>query len=83
MSDRRKRLRVAWAVARRPDLWLTAVQLGLRLVPNRWWTGRILPPREYLAYRGEFVYGMPLDQVPAHEFIQYLEWCRAFPGPIR
>ena len=83
MSRSRNALRVARALLSRPDLWAAAVALGLRFVPNHWWRGRLFPSRAYLAYRGPAVYGMPLSQVPADEFIQYLEWCKAFPGPVR
>jgi hypothetical protein len=71
------------AVLTRPDLWVTAVLVSIRLIPDRWWRRGVLPPREYLEYRGNAVYGMPLLDIPADEFIRYMEWCKAFPGPIR
>jgi hypothetical protein len=74
---------VATALAVRPDLWFPAAALAARLVPNQWWRFGPFPPRAYLDYRGNAVYGMPLIQIPADEFIRYLEWCKAFPGPIR
>ena len=71
--------RITTAVIRRPDLWSTALRTALRLHPQ----GGLLPPTEYLEHRGSAVYGEPLGQVPAREFVRYLEWCKAFPGPIR
>lgn len=76
-------LRIAAALLRRPDLWSSAGALVIRMVPNQWWRRGPLPRSEYLAYRGTAVYGMPLIEIPPPEFIRYLEWCRAFPGPIR
>ena len=76
-------LRTALAVIRRPDLWGTFVLLLVRMLPNGWWRGHLVPSRDYLDYRGRAVYGMPLAKVPAAEFIRYLEWCRAFPAPVR
>jgi len=83
MSSIGRAARIAAAVLRRPDLWLSAGALGIRLIPNQWWRRGPFPRSEYLAYRGAAVYGMPLIQIPPSEFIRYLEWCRAFPGPIR
>ena len=68
-------LRVALALLRRPALWPAALGVAVRMGP---WPGRA-----YLRYRGEAVYGRPLALVPPEDAIAYLEWCRAFPGPIR
>lgn len=73
---------VTQAVFLRPDLWAAALALAIRLVPNDWWRRGPIPPRDYLDYRGRAVYGLPLYEVPAVDFIRYLEWCKAFPGPI-
>jgi hypothetical protein len=70
------------AVLGRPRLWGAAVGLAWRLVPDGWARRGPLPPREYLDYRGRAVYGMPLSDVPAEDFVRYLEWCKTFPGPI-
>lgn len=83
MITLRAALRIVSALITRPGLWAAAVGLAFRLVPSRWWRNGLLPPREYLEYRGIAVYGMPLTRVPASEFIRYLEWCKAFPGPVR
>lgn len=82
MSRVRNLLSVMWALLRRPELWVTAGALAVRLVPNDWWRG-ITPPVEYLHYRGPSVYGAEMSEIPAVDFIRYLEWCKAFPGPIR
>jgi hypothetical protein len=70
------------ALLKRPDLWLISVQTAVRLIPDSWWRRGPLPTHEYLEYRGSAVFGVPLAEVPANEFIRYLEWCKAFPGPI-
>lgn len=82
MTRARHIMTVVQAVLGRPDLWGAALALMLRLVPNGWWRHGPIPPRAYLDYRGKAVYGMPLSEVPAVDFIRYLEWCKAFPGPI-
>lgn len=71
------------ALLKRPDLWMTAIRSAFRLIPDRWWRYGPLPRKDYLDYRGNAVYGMSLTCVPPIDFIRYLEWCRAFPGPIR
>lgn len=82
MTPARQVTRTTVAVLSRPDLWITAVALTWRLVPDGWLRHGPFPPRAYLDYRGRAVYGMPLVEVPARDFIRYLEWCKAFPGPI-
>jgi hypothetical protein len=83
MSLLRQIGRTGFALIARPDLWFTSLRATLRLVPAKWWRNGLIPPRRYIEYRGVAVYGMPLHSVPAGEFIRYLEWCRAFPGPVR
>lgn len=73
---------VTAAVVRRPDLWGTSLSLVLRLIPDRPFRRGPFPPGQYLRYRGQAVYGMPLSLVPAVDFIRYLEWCKSFPGPV-
>lgn len=75
MARLRNLLVVGLAVLRRPDLWTAAVGVAVRMGPR--------PDRSYLRYRGEAVYGAPLSLVPAADVVRYLEWCKAFPGPIR
>jgi hypothetical protein len=68
-------LRVALALLRRPDLWLPLAGVAARMGPR--------PARAYLRYRGQAVYGAPLSLIPPPDVVRYLEWCKAFPGPIR
>jgi len=75
-------IRLVIALVRRPDLWASAIGLAVRLVPNQWWRRGPIPPHDYLAYRGNAVYGMPVSTIPVSDFLRYLEWCKAFPGPI-
>lgn len=75
MSRLANLLRVALAVLRRPHLWPALVGVAVRMGP--------LPDRAYLRYRGQAVYGAPLSRIPPPDVIAYLEWCKAFPGPIR
>ena len=82
MNDIRKVLRTALALLRRPALWSAAIALALRLVPNQWWRRGPLPPREYLEYRANAVYGCRLVDIPADALIDYLEWCKAYPRPV-
>ena len=67
----------------RPDLWGTAIGVGLRLVPDRWWRKGIVPSTEYFNYRTQTVYGLPLDEMSPAEIVRYLEWCKIFPGPVQ
>ncbi len=77
------------AIARRPDLWPTAVGLGLRLAPRGWW--RRWPPRPwpdpaYLRFRLETMYGTgpgPTATIAPADLVAYMEWCRRGPGRSR
>ena len=82
MSAVKNVVSTALAVIVRPDLWGALIALMLRLIPDQWWRRGPFPSRAYLAYRGQAVYGMPLTQIPPDDFIRYLQWCKAFPGPI-
>lgn len=75
--------RLVLAVLRRPDLWRAAVGVVVRFAPDRWWRRGPVPPRAYLEYRARGIYGAPLLEIPPADLVRYLEWCRAFPGPIR
>ncbi|MCU4183698.1 hypothetical protein K6U06_04950 [Acidiferrimicrobium sp. IK] len=78
----------AAALVRRPDLWVTAARVGLRLARPGWW--RRWPPRPwpdagYLRFRMETMYGS--SGAPAvmsgEDLVGYLEWCRRLPGRAR
>lgn len=66
------------AVARRPDLWPTALRQSLRMARPGWWRRPPFlpwPDRGYLAFRLETQYGS--EGMPRRaDVITYLEWCR-------
>jgi hypothetical protein len=67
--------RAAFAVLVRPALWPVLITL----VPPRWWRRWPpvpVPPRDYLRFRNETMYGDVDGPVDAADLIQYLEWCR-------
>lgn len=75
------------ALARRPDLWPTALRVALRLAPSGWWRRAPhlpLPSRDYLQFRMVTAYGGDGSSPPEpHDLITYLEWCRAWPSVTR
>jgi len=69
-------------VARRPDLWVTALAVAGRLLPRRRRrSGRRLGRRAYLAFRMETAYGDPKARPRPDDLVAYLEWCRREPRP--
>jgi hypothetical protein len=73
-------------LARRPELWGTALAQWRALVAPRWWAR--WPPvpgpsRDYQAFRAQTMYGEPDAQVSASELVDYLEWCRWMRGTAR
>ena len=72
---------VPWAVARRPDLWVTALRQARRIAPPGWWRQRPflpVPSGEYLRFRLQTQYG-DTDATPdPSDVVSYLEWCRAW-----
>ncbi len=69
----------AAALARRPDLWLTALRLARRMVPRRWWRRwppSPLPPADYVAFRRQTMYGPAGGPLRGEDLIAYLNWCR-------
>jgi hypothetical protein len=73
-------------LVRRPDLWPTGLRQFRALVAPRWWArwpplpG---PPKAYLAFRLQTMYGAPDARVSAGELVDYLEWCRWMRGLAR
>ena len=68
------------AVARRPQLWPTALRQAARLVPARWWRRPPFlptPDRAYLAFRTTTQYGDAAHPIVADDLVQYLAWCRS------
>lgn len=79
-AGRRRWLAQATAgLARRPDLWGTALWQLRVLAPERWWSK--MPPvpapsRDWLGFRMETAYGDKTARPSARELVEYLEWCR-------
>jgi hypothetical protein len=72
----------AWAVARHPSLWPTAVGQLRRMTPPRWWRRPPflpVPDRAYLEFRLHTMYGDERAAPDADDVVAYLRWCRAFP----
>jgi hypothetical protein len=88
---------VVSAVARRPDLWWTALSALARLAAPGWWRRRPhlpVPDARLWSFRMVTAYGRPEAQPVGADVISYLEWCRttanrgrpfrrATPGPGR
>ena len=75
---------VAAAVARRPDLWLTAARQVRVLAPAGWWRRPPflpLPDPTYLRFRMVTAYGGDgAGPLRPHDVVTYLHWCRAWPA---
>ncbi len=74
------------SVGRRPDLWLTAVRVGLRLAAPGWWRRwppRLQPDSYYLRFRLETMYGDAGVCMTGPDLVKYLEWCRRARRPAR
>ncbi len=73
---------VVLAVAKRPDLWRTAIGQAGKLAGPGWWRRPPflpVPDRDYMRFRLTTAYGDPdADPVPA-DVIAWLEWVRAWP----
>jgi len=70
------------ALLRRPRLWSSA----LRLVPPRWWRRWPpvpWPPRPYVRFRLQTMYGDDGGRLDPADLIAYLEWCRRMRPPAR
>lgn len=76
-------LGVVAALARRPDLWVTAVRQAWRIRPRR----RITGGDSYLAFRLQTQYGGNADEVRAKDrakdLVSYVEWCREWNSAVR
>ena len=72
-------LRVAFAVLRRPSLWLVALQQWRRTTPKGWWRRRPflpLPSRDYARFRAVTQYGSEDAPIAAEDVLDYLTWCK-------
>lgn len=87
MKQARALWRVAPAVVARPDLWIVALVMAVRLAPIGWW--RRWPPlpvpdASYWRFRMTTAYGGTGDAVPpTKDVVEYLEWCRERHRPAR
>lgn len=70
---------VAVAVARRPQLWATALRQMRRTAPRGWWRRRPflpVPGGDYLRFRSITHYGTPDHRPEPDDVVDYLAWCR-------
>jgi len=66
-------------VARRPELWTTALRQARRTAPPGWWRRRPflpVPGRGYLQFRMLTQYGDGSARPVPGDVVAYLEWCR-------
>ncbi|MFN0092313.1 MAG: hypothetical protein ACKVWR_18925, partial [Acidimicrobiales bacterium] len=76
----------ALALARRPDLWATALRVARRLAAPGWLRRAPhlpLPDAAYLEFRLQTMYGAGDGEPTPQDLIQYLEWRRNYPSPGR
>jgi hypothetical protein len=69
----------AWAVARRPHLWATAMRQARRTAAPGWWRRPPflpVPSGEYLRFRLQTQYGDAGAAPQPSDVVSYLEWCR-------
>lgn len=79
---------VAPALARRPDLWASALRSTKSLVADRWWSRRPflpVPDRDWLEFRLATAYGgdghgRGFGGLRAEDLITWLEWRKTFPS---
>lgn len=71
------------AVARHPELWVTALRQARRLAAPGWWRRPPflpLPAAAYLRFRLQTAYGGEgTGPIPADDLLAYLRWCRTTP----
>ncbi len=71
--------RIAVALARRPDLWTSAVRQARRTAAPGWWRHAPflpVPSGEYLRFRLVTQYGDENHRPEPHDVVDYLAWCR-------
>lgn len=81
IAGRRWLVRGAAAVIRRPDLWRTALRVGRRHTPGRWWARPPylpLPDREWMAFRFETALADTGGRPTPEQIVEYLEWARSW-----
>ena len=76
----------AWAVLRRPGLWLTALHQVRVLAAPGWWRRRPflpLPDPDYLGFRLVTQYGDAEHAPEPADVVAYLHWCRGYRAALR
>lgn len=71
--------RAAVAVAKRPDLWGTALAEGRCFLPRHWWRRwppLPLPAESWIEFRMETAYGDGKARPSEDDVVVWLEWCR-------
>lgn len=71
----------AIALARRPDLWRTALRVARVHAPRRWWRTKPflpVPDQGWLNFRLETAFADVDGRPEPEQFIEYLEWCRSW-----
>jgi hypothetical protein len=79
-------MRTVGAIARRPDLWRTALRQARRLTPSGWWRRPPfvpVPSKDYLAFRTVTQYGVTGRSPSPGDVVDYLEWCREWDTTLR
>lgn len=68
------------AVARRPELWATALRQVARLAPRGWWRHPPYlpaPDRAWARFRLQTMYGDAAHEAGPDDLVAWLRWCRA------
>ncbi len=69
------------ALARRPDLWRTALRVARVHAPSRWWAKKPflpVPDEGWMDFRFETAFADVDGRPEPHQLIEYLEWCRSW-----
>lgn len=71
----------AVGLAKRPDLWRTAVRVGRVHAPDRWWTQKPylpIPDNSWMDFRLETAFADSEARPEPDQFIEYLEWAKSW-----
>ncbi len=69
------------ALAKRPDLWRTALRLARNHAPDRWWATKPylpIPDASWMDFRFETAFADTEGRPEPHQFIEYLEWAKSW-----
>ncbi len=73
-------VQAASAVVRHPSLWVTAMVVYRRLLPDGWWCRRPflpVPDPAMLGFRATTQYGSGSHPPESDDLIAWLRWCKA------